>query len=158
LEQLGVKSHLLTGETTPKRRQEMVLEFQSDGGPRVFLLNTKAGGVSLTLDRADDVVILDELDDPDAQEQVEDRAHRVSRMHQVFIHYVRSKDTIEVDIATVVGEKEHDQKALMDGRRNVDFSKIVYEDENPFLVAAMRRQKFKKDGVTLDEIGHGESL
>lgn len=158
LEALGVKCHLLTGETTPQRRKEMVQEFQADGGPRVFLLNTKAGGVSLTLDAADDVVILDELDDPDAQEQVEDRAHRISRMHQVFIHYVRSKDTIEVDIAMDVGEKEDSQKALMDGRRNVNFDKIIFEDENPFLGAAIRQNRFKRDGVTRDEIEHGESV
>lgn len=129
LQELGVKSHLLTGDTPVTRRKEMVLEFQGDGGPRVFLLNTKAGGVSLTLDAADDVVILDELDDPDAQEQVEDRAHRISRMHQVMIHYVRSLDTIEVDIAMSVGEKEHDQKSLMDGRRGVKFAKFRIDDE-----------------------------
>lgn len=127
LEYIGIKSHLLTGETSTKRRQEMVKEFQESGGPRVFILNTKAGGVSLTLDAADDVVILDEFGDPDAQEQVEDRAHRASRMHQVFIHYVRSLDTIEEDIALDVGTKEGIQKAMLDGRRGVEFAKKMLE-------------------------------
>jgi SNF2 family DNA or RNA helicase len=158
LQELGVKSHVLTGETSTNHRKEMVAEFQGEGGPRVFLLNTKAGGVSLTLDAADDVVILDELDDPDAQEQVEDRAHRISRMHQVMIHYVRSLDTIEVDIATDVGDKEHNQKALMDGRRNVKFEKFMVVDENPRLGMAIDRQRFKKDGVSKSEIAYGRSV
>lgn len=128
LEELGVKSHVLTGETKPQRRREMVNEFQGPGGPRVFLFNTTAGGVSLTLDAADDVVILDELDVPDDQEQVEDRAHRASSMHQVMIHYVRSLETIEVDIALKVGEQEFDQKSLLDARRGVKIAKEVVDD------------------------------
>lgn len=123
LEAIGIKSHLLTGEVTPMRRKQMVTEFQGDGGPRVFILNTIAGGVSLTLDMADDVVILDETWNPDDQEQVEDRAHRASRMHSVTIHYVRSLGTIEEEIALEIGEREGIQKQILDGRRGVDFTK-----------------------------------
>lgn len=123
LEALGIKSHLLTGEVPPERRKQMVNEFQADGGPRVFILNTKAGGVSLTLDMADDVVILDETWNPDDQEQVEDRAHRASRMHSVTIHYVRSLGTVEEEIALEIGEREGVQKAILDGRRGVDYAK-----------------------------------
>jgi SNF2 family DNA or RNA helicase len=128
LADLGVKSHVLTGQTKPQRRKEIVNEFQSPGGPRVFLFNTTAGGVSLTLDAADDVVILDELDNPDDQEQVEDRAHRASSMHQVMVHYVRSLETIEVDIAVDVGEKEYDQKEILDARRGIKIAKQVVDD------------------------------
>lgn len=123
LEALGIKSHLLTGEIKPEKRKEMVAEFQESGGPRVFILNTIAGGVSLTLDMADDVVILDETWNPDDQEQVEDRAHRASRMHSVTIHYVRSLGTIEEEIALEIGEREGIQKQILDGRRGVDFTK-----------------------------------
>lgn len=129
LEALGVQNHLLTGETTPQKRKAMVRQFQdTDEGPRVFLFNTTAGGVSLTLDAADDVVILDELDVPDDQEQVEDRAHRASSMHQVMIHYVRSFETIEVDIAITVGDKEFDQKEMLDLRRGVKIDKGIVDD------------------------------
>jgi SNF2 family DNA or RNA helicase len=129
LEALGVPNHLLTGETKPERRKQMVRQFQdTDEGPRVFLFNTTAGGVSLTLDAADDVVILDELDVPDDQEQVEDRAHRASSMHQVMIHYVRSEGTIETDIAIAVGDKEFDQKEMLDLRRGVKIDKDIVDD------------------------------
>jgi SNF2 family DNA or RNA helicase len=123
LEAIGIKAHLLTGEVSPNKRKVLVTEFQGLGGPRVFILNTKAGGVSLTLDAADDVVILDETWNPDDQEQVEDRAHRASRMHSVTIHYVRSLGTIEEEIAVEIGEREGVQKAILDGRRGVDYAK-----------------------------------
>jgi len=123
LESIGIKAHLLTGEVRPQKRKEIKEEFQGIGGPRVFILNIKAGGVSLTLDAADDVVILDETWNPDDQEQVEDRAHRASRMHQVTIHYVRSIGTIEEEIALDLGDREEAQKQILDGRRGVDFVK-----------------------------------
>ena len=51
----GVAHHLLTGATNDKVREQMMEDFQSEGGARIFLLNAKAGGVSVTLDAADEV-------------------------------------------------------------------------------------------------------
>lgn len=123
LQKLGVQVHVLTGATSPKRRVEIMEEFQGEGGPRVFMLNTIAGGVSLTLDAADDVILFDETYIPDDQEQVEDRAHRVSRIHPVTIWYVRSKGTIEEGIATTTGDRRTFTKKLLDGSRGVEFAR-----------------------------------
>jgi SNF2 family DNA or RNA helicase len=127
LEALGIRAHLLTGETKVDDRLKMVEEFQGEGGPRVFIFNTKAGGVSLTLDAADDVVLLDETTNPDDQEQVEDRAHRASRMHQVNVHYLRTLGSIEEELALDVGLREAIQKEMMDGRRGLDITKRILE-------------------------------
>lgn len=116
-----IQCHVLTGETANARRMAQMNEFQAPGGPAVFLLNTWAGGVSLTLDAADDVIILDETFIPDDQEQVEDRAHRVSRMHSVTIHYVRSEGSFEQVIATTAGDRQMIQKQLLDGSRGVEY-------------------------------------
>lgn len=123
LNKLGVETFVLTGETTPTKRSQMADRFQEPGGPRVFLLNTTAGGVSLTLDAADDLIILDETWIPDDQTQVEDRIHRVSRIHNVTIWYVRMLGTIEEKIATVAGGRDQIQRKLIDGQRGVEFSK-----------------------------------
>ena len=80
-----VKHYVFTGKTTDRDRARIKAEFQSDNGEMVILLNTKSGGVSLTLDAADDVIICDQTWVPDDQEQVEDRAHRISRFHNVTI-------------------------------------------------------------------------
>lgn len=127
LTKLGVRLHLLTGETSEKSRQAMVKDFQTDQTCiRLFMLNTKAGGVAVTLDAADDLVLLDETYDPDDQEQVEDRTHRTSRMHNVTIHNLRMLDTIEEEIAWVTAARGDVMKYLLDGSRGVETARALY--------------------------------
>jgi SNF2 family DNA or RNA helicase len=121
----GIEHHMLTGVTNKgKHFAEVQRDWQTPGGPRVLLMNTMAGGVSITLDYADELVILDETWVPDDQEQVEDRVHRTSRTdHQVTIWYVRSEGTIERDLAGTNIMKDDRQKRSLDGRRGVEVAK-----------------------------------
>lgn len=123
----GVQSHILTGETPARDRARMIAEFQGSGGPRVFFLNTNAGGTSITLDAADDIVKLDRTWNPDDDTQVEDRIHRVSRIHQVTVYNLYSLGTIEEAIARVADEREDVQKTLLDGARGVEFARKLLE-------------------------------
>lgn len=124
----GWECHVLTGETPAMKRAEMQKEFQAEGGPRVFLLNTQAGGVSLTLDAADDVIIIDKTWNPDDQIQVEDRAHRVSRTdHSVTIWNLISKNTIEESIQATNDKREFSYKSIIDGQRGIDFAKLILD-------------------------------
>lgn len=113
----------ITGKVSQADREKAVDLFQHNDEYQVLMLNTKAGGVALTLDRADDMVILDETFIPDDQTQVEDRIHRVSRMHNVTIHYVRSLGTIEEKIAKKTIDRDNLQKQLLDGTRGVDYAR-----------------------------------
>lgn len=123
----GFEVAVLTGETSQKRRKQMVEDFQNGTGAQVFMLNTKAGGVALTLDRADYLVLLDETTVPDDQEQVEDRIHRASRNHNVTIYYLRTLGTLDHEIAWIAAARENVQRYLMDGARGVEYAKKVYE-------------------------------
>lgn len=125
LEKKGIKTLKVSGGVSAKERERAAKLFQTDEGPQVFLLNTNAGGVALTLDRADDIVILDETFIPDDQEQVEDRVHRVSRIHNVTIHYLRSKGTIEESIARTTFGRDRIQKQILDGERGIDYAKKI---------------------------------
>lgn len=121
----GAQCFLLTGVTPSKERMAMEREWQEDvdnpNACRVFVLSTKAAGVSLTLDAADDVIICDETWIPDDQDQIEARAHRVSRVdHQVFVWYLRMLGTIEEAVAAVTAERGMSMKAILDGARGVD--------------------------------------
>lgn len=116
----------LTGATSAKERERIQQEFQKEGGPRIVLISTKAGGTSLTLDAADDVIILDGTGVPDDQEQLEDRAHRVSRPdHKVTIWYVCSLGTIEEAIAATSNNRNADVKSILDGARGVNQIKNI---------------------------------
>ncbi|AYB69174.1 DNA helicase [Gordonia phage Emianna] len=125
LNRIGIECLKVTGKVSQAQRKANKDRWQQPGGPRVFLLNTQAGGVSLTLDAADDLVFLDETWIPDEQEQVEDRIHRVSRIHQVTIHYLRTIGTVEENIAFTAGNRERLTKLLIDGQRGVNFAKAL---------------------------------
>lgn len=125
---LGVPTLAITGRVTGAKRVAAKNQFQAEGGPRVMLLTTKAGGVSLTLDAADDVIFLDETWVPDDQEQVEDRIHRVSRIHRVTIWYVRSLGSIEHKIAISNLTADEIQKQLLDGRRLTGLARELLVD------------------------------
>lgn len=121
LEAAGIDYHLMIGETSDRERDRLMDQFQEVGGPRVFVLNAKAGGVSVTLDAADEVHMLDEMWDPGDNEQLEDRVHRASRNHQVTIYQYRSEGTIDQEIAEDVEHKRFEQFKVLDGRRGMAY-------------------------------------
>jgi SNF2 family DNA or RNA helicase len=118
LNEQGVHAEILTGKTIkPGERTRLVKGFQN-GDYRVLVISTLAGGVSITLDRADTVHILDETWVPDDQEQLEDRIHRASRIHQVTCFYYRTRNTIEEYIKQVNDDKAFTNENILDLRRN----------------------------------------
>ena len=131
-----INHYKLTGQTKDDERLFIKNAFQKPEGEMVILLNTKAGGVSLTLDAADDVIICDQTWIPDDQEQVEDRAHRVSRNHNVTIWNLASLGTIDEDIALTNNEREDAITGILDRQRGVTFVKA--------LIAATKKRQGKK--------------
>lgn len=120
---LKVPTLKITGAVTGKNRLAAQEMFQAPGGPRIMMLNTMAGGVAIDLDQhCDELFFMDETFVPDDQEQVEDRIHRVSRIHNVTIHYLYAKGSIDEKIAGSNVSKDQIQKRVLDGRRGVDFA------------------------------------
>jgi SNF2 family DNA or RNA helicase len=119
----GIDVLMITGEVKDRERMGQMSEFQNNRNARVMLINTNAGGVSITLDAADDIVIADETWVPDDQEQVEDRVHRASNVeHQVDVWYLRTKGTIEEDIAKANEGKAVNNHVVLDAQRGLRFA------------------------------------
>lgn len=112
----GLRVGAIAGGT--KNRRQLREDFQS-GKYDALVIVTTAGGVSLTLDRADYVHLIDEMWSPDEDEQAEDRAHRVSRIHQVTVFIYRSVGTIDEDIAVSKADKKESHEIILDVRRRV---------------------------------------
>lgn len=114
-------AHLtLTGETKQDDRSTLQDTFQKDGGPRVLIMTAQAGGTSITLDRADTAIFMDEMWSASDMEQAEDRLHRVSRIHNVTCYYIRTNNSIDARIMEVVKGKADTSKAILDERRFMD--------------------------------------
>lgn len=118
---------LLTGEQAGRRRESAIAAMNRPvgSGAHLMLLQTKTGGVAITLDQVDVMVFLDETWTPDDQEQAEDRIHRVSRPRPVFYHYLRSLGSVDLGIALTNAERDAVSKRLLDGRRGVEYARAV---------------------------------
>lgn len=129
LEAEGYTVCTLTGKTSQRKRAQMVEQFQNTTEVQVFMLNMKAGGVALTLDSADYMVMLDETTVPDDAEQVEDRIHRTSRIHNVTIYYLRTLGTLDEEVAWVAAARMDVQQYLLDGARGVKAARALYNQQ-----------------------------
>jgi SNF2 family DNA or RNA helicase len=60
-----------------------------------MLLSLKAGGLGLTLTRADHVYIVDPWWNPAVEDQAADRAYRIGQENPVLVHRLVARGTIE---------------------------------------------------------------
>lgn len=115
--------------STQKNRDTRRHTAQPGDRPRVFLVNSVAAGISITLDAADEMHILDERWNPEENEQLEDRIHRASNLeHKVSIWYYRTEGTIDYEKAHSVEMKRRAQHAVLDGNRGVQYIREMMVD------------------------------
>jgi len=84
---LHTNTYYLHGGTSAKRREQMIAEFQDpETEPSVFLLSLRAGGVGITLTKANHVFHFDRWWNPAVEDQATDRAFRIGQRKNVFVH------------------------------------------------------------------------
>lgn len=94
LDEAGIPSLYLDGETSAQERIHLVERFNQGQEP-VFLISLKAGGTGLNLTRADMVVHYDPWWNPTAEDQANDRAHRLGQERTVQILHLINRKSIE---------------------------------------------------------------
>ncbi|WIX89244.1 SNF2-related protein [Amycolatopsis sp. DG1A-15b] len=104
LKDRGLPTELLSGDSSPAKRQDMVDRFQAGEIP-VFLLSLKAGGVGLNLTRATHVIHYDRWWNPAVEDQATDRAYRIGQDRPVQVHRLIAEGTLEERIAEVLEKK-----------------------------------------------------
>lgn len=125
------RTHLLHGDTNRTKRQEMIEEFQHpDSEPSVFILSLKAGGVGITLTKANHVFHFDRWWNPAVEEQATDRAFRIGQSKNVFVHKFVAIGTLEEKI---------DQ--MLEGKKKLSGS-ILASDES--WLTELDNEAFKK--------------
>jgi SNF2 family DNA or RNA helicase len=99
--------HYLHGATSRTRREQMIQSFQDPASdPAVFVLSLKAGGVGITLTRANHVFHFDRWWNPAVENQATDRAYRIGQEKRVFVHKLVTLGTLEERIDRVLEEKQ----------------------------------------------------
>ena len=124
-----INTYFLHGALTRKRREKIIEEFQSpDTEPSVFILSLKAGGVGITLTKANHVLHFDRWWNPAVEDQATDRAFRIGQEKNVFVHKMVTLGTIEEKIDKMLEEK----KQLAESITTADESWLTELDDNAF--------------------------
>jgi SNF2 family DNA or RNA helicase len=116
LESLGVsidEMEKITGDTKERDRGPIIQRFEKGGDIRVLLMTTTAGGMSITLNKSDAIIFMDETWNPDDQVQAEDR----NRDNSATIYYVRTFQTIEHYVNATTKDKANINYNILDLRR-----------------------------------------
>ncbi|MGD0952378.1 MAG: DEAD/DEAH box helicase [Methanotrichaceae archaeon] len=102
---LGCEVLFLHGGTPKKQRDSMIQKFQS-GGPPLFVLSLKAGGLGLNLTAANHVFHFDRWWNPAVENQATDRVFRIGQKKNVFVHKFVCLGTLEERIDQMIEDKK----------------------------------------------------
>ena len=129
LNKAGWRTLTLTGATTDRGRLDFKTKFNDpDSGIHAGIINSIAGGESITLDSdCDEMIIVDPLWTDHQEFQLVSRIHRVSRIHNVIIHRLISTGTTEEwMVATTEEQKKVIQSSKPQARRDMALEAIRY--------------------------------
>jgi SNF2 family DNA or RNA helicase len=83
------------------------IKFQNpETEPSVFVLSLKAGGVGITLTKANHVFHFDRWWNPSVEDQATDRAFRIGQKKNVFVHKFVTMETLEERIDEMIEDKK----------------------------------------------------
>ena len=100
-------TYYIHGGTSRKKREAMITEFQDPNTPpSIFILSLKAGGVGITLTKANHVFHFDRWWNPAVEDQATDRAFRIGQKKNVQVHKFVSTGTLEEKISAMIASKK----------------------------------------------------
>ena len=107
-ENFGREVLFLHGGTPAAKRDQMVQAFQAEkGGPSIFILSLRAGGVGLNLTRANHVFHFDRWWNPAVENQATDRAFRIGQKRTVQVYKFVVAGTLEERIHELIESKQN---------------------------------------------------
>jgi SWI/SNF-related matrix-associated actin-dependent regulator 1 of chromatin subfamily A len=106
---------VISGSTSPMKRDEYKTCFQTTDQYSVGLLSITAAGVGLTLTAANTVIFTEILFGPNDHLQAEDRAHRLGQKSVVNIVYlIQPKTTDDINFG-MIRKKERESSIMLSG-------------------------------------------
>ncbi len=126
---LLTNTYYIHGGTSREKREQMITSFQDpETEPTIFVLSLKAGGVGITLTKANHVFHFDRWWNPAVEDQATDRAFRIGQKKNVFVHKFVTLGTLEEKIDEMI----EDKKKLAGSIVGADESWLTELDNNAF--------------------------
>ncbi|NJK37946.1 MAG: DEAD/DEAH box helicase [Oscillatoriales cyanobacterium RM2_1_1] len=100
-------TYYIHGGTNRNKREQMIADFQDPASPpSAFILSLKAGGVGITLTKANHVFHFDRWWNPAVEDQATDRAFRIGQKKNVFVHKFVTLGSLEEKIDQMIEDKK----------------------------------------------------
>src|SRR5210317_1665715 len=122
----------IDGSTSPKSRQEQILQFQTDPTVRIALLGITAAGVAVTLTASSTVWFAELFWTPAIMVQAEDRCHRIGQQSNVRCLYFIAKGTLDEVLWKLIEKKFRDLGEVSDALRKLSI--ISFLNMNTLLI------------------------
>ncbi|KAM3862187.1 transcription termination factor 2 [Diretmus argenteus] len=128
LRQMGLSYGVIDGTVNPKRRMDLVEEFNTNAkGPKVMLVSLCAGGVGLNLVGGNHLFLIDMHWNPALEDQACDRIYRVGQHKDVTIHRFVCEGTVEDKISMLQEKKKELAQKVLSGTGS-SFTKLSLAD------------------------------
>lgn len=128
LREMGLRFATIDGTVNPKRRMDLVEDFNTDPkGPQVMLVSLCAGGVGLNLIGGNHLFLMDMHWNPALEDQACDRIYRVGQHRDVTIHRFVCEGSVEDKISTLQEKKKELAKSVLSGT-GASFTKLSLAD------------------------------
>lgn len=121
--------HVYHGILSDSKRDQIIDDFQNRNDCKILLMSVKAGGLGLTLTRANFVFHFDLWWNPAVAAQAEDRAHRIGQKKTVYVTSLFTRNTIEEEIQKILKRKKALFSQIVDDLSDTNLSMSLSEDE-----------------------------
>lgn len=116
---------LITGQTNPNDRQNIVEKFQNDDNYPVIVGTIGAMGTGLTLTAGTVVIFIDEPWTKALYDQAVDRCHRIGTTDNITVYNLLTKDTIDERVHEIINKKGAISDVLVDGKIKGNATEIL---------------------------------
>ena len=121
------------GSLSAVRRDEVVHKFQEFDDNAVLLMSVRAGGMGITLTRANHVFHFDHWWNPAIVDQASARVRRIGQRRPVFVHSLYTRGTIEERVFRLLREKREVFRQVFGKRPEADVESLTrLSDEDLF--------------------------
>ncbi|MCJ8732393.1 hypothetical protein PDJAM_G00210880 [Pangasius djambal] len=128
LKKLDLHFSVIDGTVNPKRRMDLVDEFNTNPkGPQVMLVSLCAGGVGINLTGGNHLFLIDMHWNPALEDQACDRIYRVGQCRDVTIHRFVCEGTVEDKISSLQEKKKELAQKVLSGTGST-FTKLSLAD------------------------------
>lgn len=102
----SICSQPITGSINPRRRQEIIDDFNDSPAGSVLLAQIQAGGTGLNIQAASVVVIAEPQFKPSIENQAISRAYRMGQTRNVLVFRLLCENTVDEKLMDVLEEKQ----------------------------------------------------